>query len=243
MTTCETARPVAAQRSGSHISLLVVPRQTSEVGHHALLVPWRAAGGETRLVGGRRAIVHPGIRPGVEARAQTAVGGIEAAALRTIRLCTQHGIEGMLAQVPGVGKGIGPRNAPAVALALADSGTGVVVTVNGEMIKRLETTIVVAIVFHTEGRTEMQVLDKLEVSISIGCQRDVLRLVIVIDHHQSVRVAVSIVPRTVGGIVVRQPIKSIVTVDRCQRRSSESGTQRVVVLIADKHAAFLVIDG
>ena len=131
----------------------------------------------------------------------------------------------MLAKRPVVGQGVGPSDAKTVALALAGRRARVVVAVDREMIERVETAVVVGVVLHAERRAELQILDELELSEDIARKGGVLRLVDVADHHHAVRVAVGIVPRAVGGVVVGTAIYAVVAVDRCQWRGAEGGAQ------------------
>ena len=148
----------------------------------------------------------------------------------------------MLTEIPVIGQRIGPCDSSAVALALAGSGTGVVIAVDREVIKRVETAVVIGVVLHTEGRAELQVLDELELCIDVAREGGILALVAVAHHHHAVRVAVGIEPRAVGRVVIGTAIHAVVAVDRCQWRGAEGRAQRVVVLVADVESTLLIID-
>ena len=63
-----------------------------------------------------------------------------------------------------------------------------------------------------------------------------------VGHHHTIRVAVTIVPFAVAGVIVWATVLAVVAIDGSQRRGSEGCAQRVVVGITHIQTVPLIID-
>ena len=148
----------------------------------------------------------------------------------------------MLLQLEIIAQRISPCNAKTITCTLGNARTSVLIAVNREVVQGRKRTIVVGIILHTKSSTELQVLDELHLSKSIGRNSHVLRLVVGIGHHGAIGVTVGIVPIAIAGVIVRTSILSIVAIDRSQWRNAESTAQRIVILVAHTDTILLIIN-
>ena len=148
----------------------------------------------------------------------------------------------MVLDLPVVGESVGPCDAESVTGTLACTRLRIIIGIDGEVIHGCERTIVLGIILHTHRRTELQILIKIKFRKKIGRGCECVGTVVDVGHHQTVGIAVGVVPIAVGCIVIGTAVGIVVTVDGCNGSRVEGATERVVILVAHRNAALLGIN-
>ena len=226
------ARTVKAHGGIHHVALLEVPAQTCEVRHRTRFVVGRTAGSQSVGRRGCRTVAHIGVLPIVETFFQVSVAGTYIRAAVAARLLSEQGTHGMLAHLPVVLCGIGPCEGQAMVHVLARACARIIIGIEAQVIERREAAVFAGAIDCAKDGAYLEAVQWSKLSIDVCVERSGARLVVRIEHHRGVGVAVAIVPVRGRCVVVGHIVGVVVAVDGMDGRNAECTTQGVVVGIA-----------
>ena len=147
----------------------------------------------------------------------------------------------MILNFPIISCRISPRHTQTMVHVLRYTGTDFIIIVYTETVKRLKTTVFAWAINRSKGRTYLQVFKGTQLSINIAAECGLFVFIIGIGHHSTVRIAIPLIPITIGCVIIRRIIIIIVAINRGNRRRTESSSQCIVILISNANTIVFLI--